>query len=100
MWTHEWSVTINYIHVLTLCSLKFEPISLVRHKHFTLNTKLFERRGMNGDVRLCFTPQGFPIFTQVHFSPPPCNEEQDLVWTFDNYEGEEGVLSVLLELDS
>lgn len=55
---------------------------------------------MNGDVRLCFTPQGFPIFTQVHFSPPPCNEEQDLVWTFDNYEGEEGVLSVLLELDS
>lgn len=54
---------------------------------------------MNGDVRLCFTPEGFHFFTPVHFSPPPCIEEEDFVWTFDNDEEEEGVLSVLLDLD-
>lgn len=52
---------------------------------------------MNGNVRLIYTPKGQAVDVSMCHIAPIRNEDRDFLWTFNNDEGDIGVLSTLLD---
>lgn len=79
------------------------PLQKKRSFHWLPKEKVFKltniKSGMDGDVRLCFTPESLLFFTLVHYSSP-CNKDKDIFGTFGNEEEDVGMLSALLYTDS